>query len=245
MFTTTGRQVIADALMDLGVRGVGMTLSDDEEQDAYRRLQSIIDTMGVQPGTMFTVTRTAGVLGANVQTFTIGVAGDFNVPRPAFEDFRGAAYIIPGSVPDCEATISVFGEQYWQGLPNKTLTSTLPSGIYYNPTAPASTGLGTLQPWPIPTQDVTLVIYLQTAVQQFASLTASTILPPGLYEVLRMAMTVKCAPGFGVGLQPGVKEQSDQAMREYKRSNTAMRTMVAGWPPFSGQYDINSGQVIY
>lgn len=74
--------ILNAAYTDIGVLGQGETLSAYLAQDGLRRLNAMINTWRTQELTVLCINRTIFPLVANKQTYTIGLGGDFNVPRP-------------------------------------------------------------------------------------------------------------------------------------------------------------------
>jgi hypothetical protein len=74
--------IINAANDDVGIKATGEPLSAADAQDSLARLNKLVSSLRIQPGTVMAIERMAFPLVANQQTYTIGVGGDFNVPRP-------------------------------------------------------------------------------------------------------------------------------------------------------------------
>ena len=222
MITTTARQLIAGALKIIGVLDASEAADAADEADCLRMLHSLIDSWGTQRQTIFTVTRSTYTWTANTTSFTIGTGASFSQQRPVWID--NAAYVIPDSDPATEVPLWILTDQQYADQSVKPLTATLPSWLYYNPTSPVATGYGTLYLGPIPTQNVTLVLYWPTAVVQFTDLTTSYILPPSYERALRTNLGVEVAPMYGVKPQviELVLKQATDSLADVKRANTRL-----------------------
>ena len=222
MITTTARQLIADSLKVLAVLDPSEAADAADNADAFRSLNSLIDGWGTQRQTIFTVTRSTYTLTANVGTFTIGTGGTFNQQRPLW--ISNAAYIVPDTDPDVEVPLWVLTDQQYAEQSIKDLSSTLPAWLYYNPTSPVATGLGTIYVGPIQDQNVTLVLYWPTGVVQFADLTTEYILPPGYDRALRYNLAIELAPLFTVspGQMQLVMKLAADSLADIKRANTRL-----------------------
>lgn len=91
---TTAGAIITRAFLDLGIIQPGEALSADYAQDALARLNMMVSGWQVQYGTVTAVERMVFPLTAYQQTYTIGLGGDFDVPRPTVID--GAALLLNG-----------------------------------------------------------------------------------------------------------------------------------------------------
>lgn len=79
---TTARILISASLFDLGVIGDGESLTASQADQGLRRLNNLVSGWQTYPGTIPAIERMIFPLVANKQTYTIGLGGDLNVPRP-------------------------------------------------------------------------------------------------------------------------------------------------------------------
>jgi hypothetical protein len=87
--SVTATTLITAAYTDIGVLGQGETLSAYLAQDGLRRLNAMIASWRAHQLTVLAIERMIFPLVANKQTYTIGLGGDFNVPRPTRIDAAG------------------------------------------------------------------------------------------------------------------------------------------------------------
>jgi hypothetical protein len=241
MTSTNARQLIKGACSLFGGLAQGESPTSDEEQDAYRILNELIDQWATQPWTTYTITRSTFSLAASVTSTTIGVSGTINQPRP--ERIWQAAYINPNTsgTTTLETAIPVLLFEQYAAIPLKAMTSTLPTALYYNPTSP----LGTINVWPILTQTVTMVIYTEAPLAQFTDLTTATIFPPGYQNALKYTLAVLLAPEWGMTLPDGIEKRANLYLNDLKRANLRISTMPNAWGQIfnRGVYDIFSDTV--
>lgn len=79
---TTALQILTASFFDCGIIGEGESLSAATAQDGLRRLNNMVAGWRTQFGTVLSIERTIFPITANQQTYTIGLGGEFNVPRP-------------------------------------------------------------------------------------------------------------------------------------------------------------------
>ncbi len=92
---TTARTIIEASFFDCGVIAEQTPLPASYAQDGLRRLNNMVAGWQTQPGTVICVQRTIFPIVTNQQTYTIGLGGQFNVPRPV-GDIPGAGLLMQG-----------------------------------------------------------------------------------------------------------------------------------------------------
>lgn len=80
---TTALTILTASFSDLGVIAEGEALPAAMAQDGLTRLNNLCSTLRTQYGTVTAIQRTVFDVVADKQTYTIGLGGDFNVPRPS------------------------------------------------------------------------------------------------------------------------------------------------------------------
>jgi hypothetical protein len=110
--STTARTIITAAFRDIGVLGEGEDLSAAQGADGLRRLNGVVSSLNIQPGTSNAVIRYVFPLVDNKQTYTVGLGGDFNIQRPSVNDVQGAGLLLqslgsPASVTSISRTLYV------------------------------------------------------------------------------------------------------------------------------------------
>lgn len=243
MVTTTARQLVTGSLRLIGVLGAGEPATAADADDSLWTLNSLIDSWGTQPQTMYAIGRTVTSCASGAASYTIGdttPASDFPQVRPIWVD--AAAYLDPGaSSPSVEIPIPVITEQMYQAQQVKDLENALPSTLYYEPSTPEA---GTIILWPILTQTVDIVLYTPTAITQFPDLTTSVKLAPGYERALRYGLAVELIPEYGRPTHPLVERTARQALEDVKRANFKpsdlsvdpglLHNPTAGWDIYRG-----------
>lgn len=91
---TSALTILTAAFQDIGAIQQGETLDAATGADGLRRLNNMVSGWRTQYGTVTAIERQIFPLTENQQTYTIGVGGDFNVPRPA--TIPGAGLLMQG-----------------------------------------------------------------------------------------------------------------------------------------------------
>ena len=224
MITTTARSIIARSLKMIGVLGDGTTVSAEQEQDALIVLNALVDSLGTQRQSMYTVAETITTCAAGQASYSIGdtiPASDFDQPRPLWID--AAAYIDPNSSdPPTYVTLPVITDQMWQAQQVPALENSLPTTLYYQPT---SGEVGTIILWPVLTQDVDIVLFVPTFLSQFPTPSTSIVLPTGYARMFHYTLAKELIPEYGQvdpRVVPAILEGAGKALADVKRVNTRL-----------------------
>ncbi len=101
---TSAGAIIRASLLDLGIIQPSETVGPDMAQDGLLRLNNLVSGFQTQPQTSNAVVRTLFPITADKQTYTIGLGGDFNVPRPT--KITNAGLLMEG-LADAESVTSI------------------------------------------------------------------------------------------------------------------------------------------
>lgn len=85
----TAETIITNSFRDVGTLKGGASLNGPMGQDGLARLNNMVSGLRTQYGTVTSIDRMVFPLVANKQTYTIGIGGNFNVPRPLTIDGAG------------------------------------------------------------------------------------------------------------------------------------------------------------
>jgi hypothetical protein len=223
--TTTARILIDQALDDLGVKAVGEALSADDAQDALQRLNDLIDTWELQPGTILNETREtfpliAGRGGPN-SPYLIGPGAIFDTVRPTYVNgFK--LLLVTGSAPQ-ELWLDNLTDQAYRSIAMKTFSAIYPTAAYFNETYPWAT----LFLYPVPTTGAnSLVMYSLKPTAGFLSLTTPVALAPGYREALHYNLARRLAAPFSQPWTSQLDELARSALSWVKTANTKSMDMA-------------------
>jgi len=216
--TLTARDIITASLRSIRVLGVGDPLEAEDANDALNRLNDWLDSLALERLTMYFVTRTCKRLGSGICSYTIGLGGDINIPRPTHIEAANLIQDVHGVVP-FEKPIDVWTDQRWQGCRQKSLTSTYPTAVYYDHNW--QEGLGRVYVWPVPTDCglTELVLYTPVALLEFPTLDTAYSFPPGYRRFIRTNFTAEIASEYGKQLTADQQMAARQAKAQIKRGN--------------------------
>lgn len=219
--TVTARDIVVGTFRLLGVTAQGEQPTGPETQDAFLRLNELVDAWATERFTMTATERVEYALTAAKATYTIGPAAaspDWTATAvPTFVE--GVTLLLTSTTPHTELAMGELTDQAYESIKQKTLATVIPTSWYYQATQP----LGTMVLWPVPTTSAhKLVLYLPTILRQFADLSTPYTLAPGYVRALRYNLAVELAPEFGRPLDPLILRTASDALAAVKRVNVPM-----------------------
>lgn len=238
----TAYSLIRGAMIDIGTLQPGEVPSAAESQDCLDRLNQWVSGLATQRQSIFYVPRVTKDLTANQASYTVGPGGDINITRPLWIDRVNLVYDTTAT-PNTEILLTVYSDQEWQLVAQKSLTANYPTGAYYDYSY--TSGLSRIYVWPIPTTaNCQLVLYPpQQVLTSFADLTTDYGFPPGYERMFRSNLAVEISPMFQVPVNPDLKRQADMSLADVKRSNQRENQLIidnALTAPSNALYNINA-----
>lgn len=234
----TARELITSSLRLIGVAAQGEPVSAADAAAALDVLNDLVDAWSAERLTLYAQTRTVAPLVVGDGEYTIGASGNINIPRPFWID--AASFLLADGV---ETPIRMYTRQEWARKSLKDLESSIPHGIFYNPTFP----LGTVSVWPVPTDNtISIVLYTPTdALASVASLDTVISMPKGWRKALRSNLAVDLGIEFGKpadGQIIGMAQASKATIKNTQQDETeleidpALRGGGGGWDYHTGEY---------
>ena len=190
----TGLEWVRAALVTLGTLDPIETPNDQEAADALDIGNDWIDALALDGFTLYYLLRTVVNLVASQASYTIGVGGDINIARPVVIEHAGLV-LNTGTTPVAEIPLAVLTDPQWEGIVQKTYSSTYPTGLHYDYNWTA--GLAQISLYPIPNQALSqLVLYTPSALTEM-TLTGNVTFPPGYRRLLKLGLARELsAQGF-------------------------------------------------
>jgi len=208
--------LITDAFELIGIYDVG----EVDTAKALRRLNQLIDQWSLMALTIPYSARDVFPLvagqGSPTNPYTVGINANLNIARPVA--VTAAGLLLRGY--SVEVPLSILTEGAYRAIAIKTVTSTQPTALYYEPTY--ASGWGSVYLYPVPTSVNDLVLYHGAQLSGFASLSAPYDLPPGAADALTYQLARRLARPYGRQWSPDLAKDADDYLGIYKRTNTQM-----------------------
>jgi hypothetical protein len=230
---TTAVDLITLALKDIGVLGIGQSISPEDTADALATLNMML---GQWQGERLSVYHEIDVSkqATGAASYTIGAGGDFNVTRPT--DIKAAfVRLANGTIPVDYPVDVIRSREDYDLITAKSIQS-LPNCVYYD----ASYPLGTLMFYPVPNAQYELHVSVLDALPQFDAPAAAINLPPEYMAAIRYNLAVYLAPSYQLEPSPSLQRLAANAKRIVKRMNTQIpsMTMPSGVLGVAGRYNV-------
>lgn len=202
------------------------------------RLQHQLDAWRADNLTIAVTSRVTYTLPSGTQTVTIGDGGTIDTIRPT--SFVGINYIVPGSDPEVEVPLGELDDEAYTAKSLKTLTSSLPTEFYFNPTTP----LGTLWFWPEVTQNVDLALYLPLGVAEPTTLNSTMVGPAGYQEAFMLQLAMRLCRPFGKAITQDLRDDAVAAFAVMTRPNNQppLLSVDAALVPRGAGYNVYSDE---
>lgn len=227
----SAQTLINNALTNLGILEQGGVPSASDAAEGLIRLNYLLGQWRIQNKYVWSVASTLWPLVANTGTYTIGVGGAFNGPRPTFIEQAYISFLGPGGNLITSSLDLITAKEY-NDIADLSATAELPEMLYYDHASP----LATLALYPRPRCTVASNLELVTWAQlgSFANLAATIDLPDGYAEAISNALGVRLLSMFGVAvnaqvatLVSGLAKQAEASIVEL--NSAARRLQLA--PP--------------
>lgn len=206
---TTALDIIQRALRTINVLGDGETASASQAQDALDALNDVIASWSNENLMIYVTTKEQFSLISGQAEYSIGIGGNFNTVRPetimfAFTRLNGVDF-----------PLDLWTYQQYDSISLKSLTGSIPSVLYYEPSYP----LGKIRIWCAPDSGAQ-VLYIESLkpLTQLPSLTSVISLPPGYERALRYALAQELMLEYGTA-NVAVIELAKSSKADLKRRN--------------------------
>lgn len=218
---TTPIELINLALKQSGVLGVGQTASAEDAQDCFKMMNMMLAQWQTDRFLVYhLVTNSKACTGQ--QSYTIGIGGDFNIPRP---DRISSAYVqltaqsYPNQV-DYPLTILQSREDYNRIAVKQQ--GAMPTALFYDSGFP----IGNLYPWSIPDNQYTLFITTYAQLQKFSAIEDVINMPEQYEEAIMWNLAGRIRPMYGLAPDQTITALAKASLNTLSGSNTQVPTLT-------------------
>jgi len=217
----------------IGATGKGETPDNDEATDGLAALNTMLDNWKLDRLLVYQIVQTSHTWPAATTSRTIGASGNFAVVRP---DEIDSAFVRDASNQDSPLTVLEDRKQY-DSIVIKSTQSTLPQLLFYDTAYP----LGVIYLYPVPSEQVTLLLNTWQTLQSFATLTTELALPPGYQRAIEYNLAIEIAPDYGRIVDPQVTMIASQSKSAIMgRNQPSMIAQLDSAIAGASRYDIYS-----
>lgn len=231
----TYSELIRSSLRLIGQLGPGRLASSVEETDALLILNRMLNSWSSERLQIYQIERSTYTITPSLQPHTIGTGGTFNTARPVRIDNAGVISV-SGTY---ESGLKILTPDEWAAKTSKSLTSELPSEVYYDAAYP----LGNLYLWPVPTTAATLALYTWKILSAVALTSATVTLPEGYEDALTYNLAVRLALEWGKPVKPEVAQLARETKQVIRTHNAPILQMSCDSALLgSGGFNILTGE---
>ena len=240
----TGSEIFEAALQEIGVLAAGEVPSAADAELLRRKFNRMVGTWNTQRRFVVYEKHQQFTFGTSQQSYTIGPTGaDFTSDRPL--RLERVKLVLTASTPDVDLPLENLQVGEYADLSVPTLSSTIPTKIYYEPTFPS----GTIYPWPYPTVTSNkLELWWWTKLSEIAEADVTTeySLATGYDDALTLSLAEQCLGKiWGVEDDPQLRNRARLARLAISGANSSplrIATQDTGMPG-AGQFNYLTGSV--
>jgi len=218
---TTPVELINLALKQSGVLGVGQTASAEDIADAFKLMNMMLAQWQTNRFMVYHLVTNSMVCTGQL-SYTIGIGGDFNIPRPdrissAFVRLTVQSY--PNQV-DYPLQLLQAREDY-----NRIAVKgqgAMPTTLFYDSGYP----LGNLYPWSVPDNQYTLYVTTYAQLQQFTTPYDDIVMPPQYEEAIMWNLAGRLCPMYGLEPSQTIIKLAAASINTLAGSNTQVPTLT-------------------
>lgn len=212
----TGRDIINDALLLLGVGAEGEAVSKDTINYGLRAFNRMLSSWSAELGMIYEYSFDDVNWVAGQQSVTIGPSGaDITTARPLkITSFQSRNESI-------DFTVLPITFNLYQTLEQKDITSDYPNVYAYNETFPN----GTLFIYPVPSSNLNVRISSEKELTSI-TLDGNIIFPPGYEQAFQYNLAVMIAPSFGTQASSDIKQEAFNSRQALEINNYDIEEMM-------------------
>lgn len=207
---TTALEIIESAMGKINMLAAGETVSAEDADMCLSRLNSLVDSWGIENLMAYTSTETVFTLPANTTSRTIGAAQQINVARPVRIELGSFVRISDNDYP-----LDAVGEVDYNGIALKSTQSGWPSKCHFDGGSPT----GNVYFWPPASQSVEVHLVTLAPLALFADTATDYTMPTGYKRALEFNLATEIAPDFRAQVSTFVVSAAANAKRAIKRMN--------------------------
>lgn len=241
--TTSAGDLIAQALVEAGVVGVGQSPTAEDTQQSWARLQWMLQGWASKRWLVYHLV-TKVVTSTGAVSYTVGPGGDFDTGaatlRPDKIESGFLRQLASGGALPIDYDLGLIQSMEGYNLIALKTLQSFSSAIFYDPAYP----LGKLYPWPVPNPTVYAIgitIKEQLPVK-FPTLATVFTLPFQYFEAILYNLAIRLRSMRQIATQPGdaLPGLAKDGLGVLRTGNTAIAELQTNVGTQSGGYNIFS-----
>jgi len=225
----TVRDLITETFQDLTVLAASESMDAGMAANGLSKLLRVLDDLNAERAGVYANRFQTYTLTPALQPHTIGVTGNsptwtVTTARPVSID--GANLVLTDVTPNVYRPLNLRSAEWWRGLPIPTLSTSIPTDLYYNPEWPN----GQLYFWPVPDTAWGMQLWMRIVLAD-VGLDDTFTMPQGYRSAITLTLGEYLAPTY-----PSAIPQAEAAAKARARifanndETPALTTQDSGMP---------------
>jgi hypothetical protein len=231
----TCRDLLNQALTLCGMRAAGETVDAFLAADSLFVLQQMVSAWNLDRLLVYHLDRVVVAMSTS-QTYTVGVGGTINIPRPVRLD--AVNWRDESQTPALELPLQPLPMQEYEALRVRETPASRPTQFYYDRAYP----LATLFLWPRPTETKQLVLFPWKQFDATMGLSETVAFPPGYERMLVYNLALELSAQPGARLSPVVVKLAEESKRSIENLNAEPPILSVNWGTGSGDWNFLTGE---
>lgn len=214
----------------MGAYEPGATPSAEEAAFGLVKLNRLLDAWAARRSLIYTSQFLSFTLTPSLSPHTIGPSGaTFTTLGSRPTKIDAASIILNTSTPYVNTPLNIRDSDWWAAQQVQTLTSNLPTDLYYEPAFPN----GKLYFWPVGTVAYGVQLELWTQLQNNLTLFDNLVMPPGYQDAITYSLAVSLLPAGEKAINPALVQLAQRALALIQGNNfpaLSLPTQDAGMP---------------
>ncbi len=215
----TGDDVISEALILIGVKYAGQTISPEAQATSLLGLNLLLGEWNATGQAVYSVEREQFSLIGGQTAYTIGPTGTFVTTRP--EKIETWAVTTSGGTSDDGVPMN--STEFEKVNEDASLVGSRIRALTYDAAVPN----GNIRIYPIPNGGQTIALWVWNQLAEVTDTALALAFPPGYYKGIIYNLAVDLAPKFGREVPQTVKLVADQCKAALGATNMSEHTTQA------------------
>ena len=235
----TIRDLLTEALTDLGILAAGQPPSASQAQGALSKLNSMLDAWNIENLTVFGSSSNVFALTAGKATYTLGSGGDFSITRPATITgiyLRDTSLAVESRL---DMPVQMLTNAEYEGLRLKASQGNLPYYAWVNSGVPFTE----ITLYPVPaTSQFSLVLWTDDLLSGL-TIDQAILLGPGYRRAVVSNLAVELAASYRTEAPATVQRIAISSKRAIQAANLQLNTLSLERLG-SGYFDISTARYV-
>lgn len=133
------------------------------------------------------------LISTGAMSYTVGIGGDFNTPRPDRLEAAFFRQIVPSQPNQIDYPLELIeSRESYNNIALKSL-KTFPDSIFYDAAYP----IGVIYPWPVPQANIYEIhLTLKDTLAQFSTLTQTIVMPPEFIAAMKFNLAIRLRQSY-------------------------------------------------